>query len=199
MAVCARGFGSDGHAPAGAETNLKLTFHPNHSMGAGQEHVPSYSQSMGTFMCDAATPDFFSRQRIASDVVVPLRTPSTRGRPGGGNRDQLHARVRCLAPGSMAIMARRTRTTTLADIRLREGSVSAGQTLHALLQATRQSRAPHITQLINSLPQRASASKRLETARHTAALAAAAAGRRSTHSGTAGDSDVGAVVLTSCP
>ena len=40
---------------------------------------------------------------------------------------------------------------TIADIRLREGSVSAGQTLHALLQATRQSRAPHMTELINSV------------------------------------------------
>ena len=34
MAGCATSTGSAGHAPAGATANSKLTFHPDHSVGA---------------------------------------------------------------------------------------------------------------------------------------------------------------------
>jgi hypothetical protein len=36
VAGCATSTGSAGHAPAGATANSKLTFHPDHSVGADQ-------------------------------------------------------------------------------------------------------------------------------------------------------------------
>ena len=39
VAVCATPASSDGHARSGAKTNSKLTFHLDHSMGAGQPAV----------------------------------------------------------------------------------------------------------------------------------------------------------------
>ena len=43
VAVCATSTRSAGHAPAGAETDAKLTFQPDHSMGADQRRGLVYA------------------------------------------------------------------------------------------------------------------------------------------------------------
>ena len=43
VAGCATSTGSAGHAPAGTTANTKLTFRPDHSVGADQDHIPNRS------------------------------------------------------------------------------------------------------------------------------------------------------------